>query len=115
MKPQYVGYTFHIIDAQIDHGGIIHQNRPDILASDTIHDLGCKTIVTAAADMLRLLPKIEAGEIVLHEPKSQGKIFFEAEFKPYHLRVTDFLMRQGLLGEYLRHKELFPEPAIITQ
>ncbi|MFA6279076.1 MAG: formyltransferase family protein [Candidatus Paceibacterota bacterium] len=116
MKPQFVGYTFHIIDDQIDHGAIIHQNRPPILASDTIHDLGCKTIITATNDMLWLLPKIEKNTIELYEPKSSGKTFFESEFKPYHLRVTDFLMKHGLLGEYLDHKELFPEPmTIVTQ
>lgn len=115
MSPQYVGYTLHLIDEHIDHGAIIHQNRPAISAGDTIHDLGCRTIVTAASDIVRLLPKIAAGDIRLHEPTSKGKIFSESDFKPYHLRVTDFLMKNGLLKEYVENRGLFPEPKVIQQ
>ncbi len=115
MQPQYVGYTLHIIDTQIDHGAILHQNRPEIKAGDTIHDLGCRTIVVAAADTLKLLDKIKRNDIEFHEPHSAGRVFYEADFKPYHLRVTDYLMKNGLFAEYLQHKDLFPDPRIIQQ
>lgn len=113
MEPQSVGFTLHLIDEHIDSGPIIHQNRPEIRAKDTIHDLGCRTITVAADDMLKLLPKIERGEIEPKPQLSKGKIFYERDFKPYHLRVTDFLMRERLFEEYLKNRHLFPDPSLV--
>lgn len=115
MQPQHVGFTLHLIDDKIDHGAILHQNRPEIFANDTIHDLGCRTIVVAAKDAVSLVKKIEKGEIELYEQKSKGKLFYEADFKPYHLRVTNYLMEHGLLGEYVANKGIFPDPKLIQQ
>lgn len=115
MEPQSVGFTFHLIDSRIDHGAIVHQGRPEIKSGDQIHDLGCKTIITAAQDAIKILEKLEKGEIRYFEQKSTGKIFYTGDFKPYHLRVTDFLMKNGLIEEYLNHKERFPDPKIIFQ
>lgn len=115
MEPQYVGFTFHLIDEKIDHGSIIHQNRPEIYPNDGIHDLGCRTIVLAAADILKILKKIEKNQIKYYDQPSTGKIFYSWNFKPHHLRVTNYLMKKGLIKEYLANKSLFPDPKIISQ
>ncbi len=115
MQPQSVGFTLHLIDKDIDHGAILHQNRPDIKADDSIHDLGCRTIVVAANDVLKLLPLIEKDEIQSRAPTTEGRIFYERDFKPYHLRVTNALMKQKLFREYLENRHLFPDPKIVQQ
>lgn len=115
MQPQAVGFTFHKIDPAIDSGDIIHQNRPPIFLDDGIHDLGCRTIVQASEDILKILKKIETDQIQYYPQKSKGKIFYSWDFKPYHLRVTNYLMKNGLLREYLENKSCFPDPRIISQ
>jgi len=115
MEPQGVGFTFHLIDLQIDHGEIIHQSRPEIFATDGIHDLGCRTIIQASEDILKVIKKIEDNTIQYYPQKSSGKIFYEADFKPYHLRVTNQIMKNGLLAEYKKFPERFPDPKIIKQ
>lgn len=59
MESQYIGLTFHFIDGKIDYGAIIHQNRPKILPEDSLHDLGCRTIIQATSDIHKILKKIE--------------------------------------------------------
>ena len=65
--------------------------------------------------MKELLKKIEDGTVQSKCQTSAGKIFYEADFKPYHLRVTNSLMENGLLKEYLRNKDQFPEARIFSQ
>ena len=115
MEPQKLGFTFHLVDPNIDSGDIIHQNRPEIYANDELHDLGCRTIVKAAEDIEKLLKKAEKKPLAHFPQKSKGKIFYNADFQPYHLRVTNYLMRKGLLGEYLENKKYFPEMKLISQ
>ena len=116
MEPQYAGCTFHVIDEKIDHGDVIHQNRPEIFANDGLHDIGCRAIVKAAGDIVPLLSKIERGwlETPIQQKKS-GKVFYSWDFKPHHLRVTKRLLSGGFLGEYLQKRERFPDPPIIRQ
>ena len=42
---KYVGITFMYLDSGIDTGEIIHQIRPDIKATDNVHDIGNKLIL----------------------------------------------------------------------
>jgi methionyl-tRNA formyltransferase len=114
MEPQYVGYSLIRIDPRIDSGDILHQNRPAIFPDDELHDLGARTIMQAAEDTIKLIPKIERNEISYHKQKSMGKIFYNRDFKPHHLRITDYLMKNGLLREYLDHPDRFPDPPVLV-
>ena len=116
MEPQYAGCTFHVIDARIDHGQIIHQNRPEIFPKDELHDIGCRAIVKAAQDIGPLLRKVERKELKeLVEQKKAGKVFYSWDFKPHHLRITNQLIRNEFFSEYLSNKDRFPDPFLITQ
>ncbi len=115
MEPQCVGFTFHLIDKFIDHGKTIHQGRPEIFKTDLVHDLGCRTIVRASEDILKIIKLIEEGNLKYFTQSEKGKIFYTKDFKPHHLRVTNFLMEKGLLKEYLENKEFFPDPDIKSQ
>jgi folate-dependent phosphoribosylglycinamide formyltransferase PurN len=115
MEPQYAGHTFHIVDLRIDHGDIIHQGRPEIFVDDTLPDIGARDVIRATEELPLLLKKIESGDIKLYPQNSKGKIFYQNDFKPYHLRVIRFLLDNGFLGEYLQNKHLFPDPEVINQ
>ncbi len=115
VEPQSVGFTFHLIDEKIDHGLIIHQNRPKIERDDQLHDVGCKTIVQAAKDIIPLIEKIEKDEVEYHKQRGKRRVFYESDFMPHHLRVTNFLIENGLFKEYVEHPEFFPEPSLVRQ
>ena len=115
MEPQYAGHTFHIIDSKIDHGPILHQGRPEIFADDTLPDIGSRDIIVATKELPKLLEKIKAGNIKFYKQRSIGKIFYQNDFKPHHLRVIKFLLDNGFLKEYTENRDLFPDPKIITQ
>ena len=115
MEPQYLGFTLHLIDEKIDNGLIIHQNRPRIFPDDELHDLGCRTIVQAADDIIKILEKIEAKQIKYYKPEGKNRVFYGSYFKPHHLRVTNYLMKNGLIKEYWENNSRFPDPKIISQ
>ena len=65
--------------------------------------------------MEELLKRAQKGQLAHYPQKSKGKIFYHADFRPYHLRVTNYLMKDGLLKEYLENRKYFPEPKIVSQ
>ena len=115
MEPQYAGHTFHIIDDKIDHGGILHQGRPEIYENDTLPDIGARDVIKAAEELPKLLKKLEFGDIKIYPQKNIGKLFYKKDFKPHHLRVIKKLIEEGFLKEYIKNRHLFPDPKIITQ
>ncbi len=110
MQPGFCGTTLHIIDRHIDSGDILQHSRPEIRADDTVHDIGCRAIVSAADDMIRLLKKLEKhGGLQRFPQKKAGKVFYSGDFRPHHLRVINYLLEGGLLAEYLNDRERFDE------
>jgi methionyl-tRNA formyltransferase len=56
-----IGTTVHYLDKGIDTGGIIAHGRPEISPGDTLHSLGCKTIIVTADLVLRILRVLGSG------------------------------------------------------
>jgi len=115
MEPQYAGHTFHIIDEKIDHGGIIHQGRPEIYEDDTLPDIGARDVIKAAEELPKILKKIEFEDIKIYPQPNTGKLFYKNDFKPHHMRIIKKLIDEGFLKEYLENRHLFPDPKLITQ
>lgn len=115
MEPQYAGHTFHIVDPRVDHGDILHQGKPQISATDTLPDIGCKDVLAAAKELPQLVARIFKRKITRFPQVAKGKIFYRDDFKPHHLRIIKFLLDGGFLKEYLSHRKLFPDPKIIEQ
>lgn len=108
MQPGHCGTTLHLIDRHIDSGDILQHSRPEINATDTVHDIGCRAIVAAADAMTGLLRKLESeGTLERFPQKKTGKVFYSYDFRPHHLRVINFLLESGLLAEYVEDPERF--------
>jgi len=116
MEPQFCGTTLHFIDRNIDSGKIIQHSRPEIKKGDSVHDIGCRAVVKGTEDTLKILKKIENGEkIESMAQKIAGKVFYDRDFQPHHLRVIKMLLQNGFLQEFLENREKFSEPEIFSQ
>lgn len=116
MEPAYSGVTFHYIVYEPDAGNIIHQVTPPLDKKDGIHDVGCKAIVSAADDMLKLLDIFkENGKWEIHKQKGTGKNFLQKDFKPEHLRVNYDLFNDEMVKHYLEGKLYPKEPKLVRQ
>ena len=59
---QYVGATLLHIDAGIDTGDIVAHARPEIVAGDTVHTVGNKTIIEGTKGLIAGLERVKRGE-----------------------------------------------------
>ena len=109
MDPFSAGTTFHYIVAEPDAGDVIHQTVPQLNMDDGIHDVGCKTVLQSAQDLVQLLRIFEKeGKWKVFPQNATGKIFLIKDFKPHHLRVNyelfnDDVVRHALSGQLQCH------------
>ncbi len=105
-EPEYVGVTIHRIDPGIDSGEIIHQGRPDIVADDMPHTVGCKTILVGIELMIRTVREIEAGT-VRSTPRWQvpkPRLYLRKDYKPEHVLELYRMIDGGLFRRYAKRK-----------
>ena len=103
-EPQYVGATIHLLDAGIDRGPILRHARPEIVADDRPHTIGCKAILAGIAAMLTVLRDLERGDL---HPVPQWTIDHPRLYlrKDYHPRQVVELYRKidaGLISRYAK-------------
>ena len=103
-EPEYVGATIHLLDAGIDSGAILRHARPEIVADDLPHTIGCKAILAGIMAMITVLKDLERG--VLH-PVPQWKVERPRLYlrKDYHPRQVVELYRKidaGLIKRYVQ-------------
>ena len=99
LEPQYAGCTFHQIVDEPDAGEILHQCRPELKRGDTIHDVQCRAVVKATADMLELLERWSDWNF--KEQRNTGKCFLTTDFIPQHLRNIYEAYDDNLVDAYL--------------
>lgn len=104
-RPEYVGATIHRIDLRIDTGPIYHHARPEIAADDNPHDIGCKSVMSAADAMLRTLWELERGDAVAVPQWDKGQVFLRRNFLPEHARKVYGLLEDGMLARWLENKD----------
>jgi len=68
-EPEYVGATIHLIDAGIDSGPILRHARPEIVADDRPHTIGCKAILAGIAAMIEVLERLDRDGQVTGVPQ----------------------------------------------
>lgn len=101
--PECVGVTIHHATSVVDGGGILAQCRPAIEAGDSVHDIGCRTIMAGAA----LLQQIVALPGKLPDGALQtggGKLCRRADFGVDALHTLRSRMDGGMLRDYLARK-----------
>ena len=105
-KPECVGATFHIANAKVDAGPIIHQLRPELTFSDDIHDIGNKTISDAGNQIKIVQYCIEKDINMLPQKKyDKEKIYRKKDFNEYYLQTAYKNINNGLLEKYLKNKK----------
>ena len=101
--PECVGVTVHHATATLDGGRILGQVRPDMKADDSVHDVGCKTIM-AGATLLQYFAQMPGSLPVGVLQEGQGKICRRADFSVDSLHQVMSLMKDGMLKAYLADK-----------
>lgn len=102
-QPECVGVTVHHATAIVDGGGILAQARPNMAADDSIHDIGCKTIMTGAALLQRLAH--QHGDLAEGVAQtSSGKLCRRGDFNVESLRNMQARMSSGIISDYMAHK-----------
>jgi len=116
MEPMYAGCTFHYIVSEPDAGGIIHQTTPPLDVTDGIHDVGCKAIIAATADMIKLLDIFNRkGEWQVFKQKGFGRNFLRSDFKPEHLKVIYGIFGDNMVKYCLEGKLSASKPILVRQ
>ena len=102
-EPQYVGATIHVIDAGIDSGPILAHARPEIVADDGPHTLGCKAIRVGIDMLLHVLPEWREGRRapVPQWPVPNARVYFRKDYHP--LQVVELYKRleSGMIARYV--------------
>ena len=114
LEPQFAGTTFHQIVAEADAGAVIHQSVPRLLPGDGIHDVGCRTVVQARDDAVKLFRyRKEHDRFEETLQRTTGRLYLSSQFRPAHLRVIYDLYRNRLVDAYLEGKVGLHQPRLI--
>jgi methionyl-tRNA formyltransferase len=104
---EYIGVTLHLIDPGIDTGGIVAHERPAIEPADTLHTLGCKTVIKSADLLGTALRKLEGGGVPAALPQwDDGKLYRRADLDGAAIRKVREREEQGYVAEFVRRREL---------
>lgn len=100
---EYIGVTLHAVELGTDTGGIIAHARPDISESDSLHEIGCKTIVVSADILNAAILKIENGDPLEPIPQwSDGKLYKRVDVNGEAIRAVHEKERQGFVGQWCK-------------
>ncbi len=116
LEPEWAGATFHYLVAEPDAGQIVHQVRPLLYRTDGIHDVGCRTVETAAEAAVRLIQRLDSvGTWMAHSQRGTGKNFLAGDFRAQHLRVIYQLFDNDIVRAYLDGELSSQTPKLIVQ
>ena len=102
-EPEYVGATIHLLDAGIDSGPIFKHARPEIVAEDLPHTIGCKAILAGIEALITVLEDLK-GDRLTPVPQWKPPAVRLCLRKDYHPRQVVELYRKieaGLIPRYV--------------
>jgi methionyl-tRNA formyltransferase len=102
-EPEYVGATIHLIDAGIDSGPILHHARPQIVADDMPHTVGCKAILAGIDKVKLALREFEAGRLtpVPQWRPTKARLYLRRDYHPSQVVRLYELIEGGLFPRYV--------------
>lgn len=103
---EYVGATLLHIDPGIDTGDIVAHVRPTIEASDTVHSLGCKTILEGTKALAICISMIKEGKTIPRTPQWEvpnEKYYRSQDITEEVLQTYRDNMENGLIETYLKN------------
>jgi methionyl-tRNA formyltransferase len=116
LEPNFAGATFHYLLDEPDAGEIIHQICPSMQKEDGIHDIGCKTVLSAAEQAVLLLQAYDKnGFWKTKKQKATGKNFLASDFQPAHLRLVYDVYDNKIVQEYLAGNLRSKDPLLFNQ
>jgi folate-dependent phosphoribosylglycinamide formyltransferase PurN len=99
--PECVGATIHLAVQKVDAGGMLCQVRPDPIATDGPHDLGCRTIVAGATAYGEAVVRFARNEI---QPVVQnlnlGKVYKKKDFTANAVEIMRANFESGMMTDY---------------
>ena len=110
LEPTMAGTTYHIIDKYVDTGEILHQNRPKLSYNDGLHDVACKALVDAHADIDNVVDKIIyriKNKVKIKKDPSlryTGKLYLKSDWKPEMLKIIYEYYNDKIVNLYLDKK-----------
>jgi len=109
-EPEYVGATIHLLNEGIDSGPILRHARPEIVADDTPHTIGCKAILAGIEALILVLKDLENGPVksVPQWRVPDARLYLRRD---YHPRQVVELYRKISAGLIRRYVERAPQVA----
>ncbi len=106
-EPEYCGATFMYINEGIDTGEIIHQIRPEIISTDSFHQLSNRFLIKTFNTYLNLIENFkDLKEINKFDDKQPSilKIYKRKDFTNNSLEKLYKNFEDGILKNYLINK-----------
>jgi len=102
-EPEYVGATIHLIDAGIDSGPILRHARPEIVADDAPHTIGCKAILAGIEAMVEVLDGWERGLVdpVPQWKPANSKLYLRKNYHPRQVVELYRKLETGMIPRYV--------------
>jgi methionyl-tRNA formyltransferase len=114
LEPQYAGATFHQVVVEADAGAILHQCVPELARGDGIHDVGCRTVIRAREDAVKLFQyRMEHDRFEETIQRTTGRLYLTSQFRAAHLRVIYDLFDNRIVDEYLAGRLGTHQPKLI--
>jgi phosphoribosylglycinamide formyltransferase 1 len=105
-EPEYCGATIHFLDAGVDSGPVIAHVRPEIRADDGPHEIGNKTIVSAASALANAAAALDDGGVRSIEQTGGGRLYKRADFSAGAVKTLYSNFADGMIAEYLRNRDV---------
>ena len=103
-EPEFLGVTYMYINNLIDGGNIIHQIRPTIYATDTIHSIGNRLIRDMTLHLSEVLKSHQNFKAVKQSVKDFQKIYKMKDFNEKSILQMKDNFKEGMLKKYLKDK-----------
>jgi methionyl-tRNA formyltransferase len=103
-EPEYCGATIHFLDAGVDSGPIIAHVRPDLRADDGPHEIGNRTIMSAAAMLARAACALGRGTLGGVAQSGEGRLYRRADFSAAAVTRLYENFATGMIPTYLRDR-----------
>ena len=114
LMPQFCGATFHLITNEPDAGDILHHSIPKLSIGDKIHDVAVNVVKSASRDIINILQNKDMDKWKFYSQKKIGKLFFESDFHPSHLRLIYDQYNDKIVDEYLKGNLATKRPKLIN-
>jgi methionyl-tRNA formyltransferase len=103
-EPEYCGATIHFLDDGVDSGPVIAHVRPEMHDDDGPHEIGNRTIVSAASALADAAIALDAGGVRSVAQSGGGRLYKRADFSADAVRRLSANVADGMIGEYLRNR-----------